>query len=59
MPGNKKNKRKSAQMKKAATVTNPTVPNPNAFDPKAVKGGKGGGAVFSPKAPRKSSQRGR
>jgi hypothetical protein len=59
MPGNKKNRRKSAQTKKAATAVNPTVPNPNAFDPKAAKGGKGGGAVFAPKAPRKSSQRGR
>ena len=59
MPGNKKNRRKSAQTKKAASSDNPAPVNPGAFDPKAVKDGKGGGAVFSPKAPRKSSQRGR
>ena len=63
MPGNKKNKRKAAQAKKAATDGTVPFQNPNAFDPKAINGGKGGGKgntpSFSPRPQRKSSQRGR
>lgn len=62
MPGNKKNKRKAAQKKKAAAVAQPAFQNPNTFDPKAIKGGKGGGPApaLSNKLQRtKGSQRGR
>ena len=60
MPGNKKNKRKSAQTKKHSIAGNQVFKNPNTFNAKSIKSNTGKGVSgFSPKPQRKSSQRGR